>query len=156
MGDSHRFRILADLISRNFKPCKVADVAGGGGMLSFMLAQKGFDCTVIDPRKTDLPKEYRLKTRRGQKGFTRQRKLFSCNDIDEYDLIVGLHPDEATKEICLSAKKKPCIIVPCCNHWNGTKGDMVRVVKNFFERNNVRYRAIVLPFHGQNVCFMAN
>jgi hypothetical protein len=154
MGDSRRFKAISDLICRNFKPCKVADVAGGGGMLSFELAQKGFDCTVIDPRKTDLPKEYRLKHRRGHKTFKRERKLFTRGDAIDYDLIIGLHPDGATKEICISSLTKPVFIVPCCNHWEGTTGDMVRVVDKFLTRNNVAYRMVSLPIRGQHIGFL--
>jgi uncharacterized UPF0146 family protein len=49
MGDSNRFLVFAKFIARNYKPCKVADVAGGIGLLSHYLKEMSFDSTVIDP-----------------------------------------------------------------------------------------------------------
>jgi hypothetical protein len=34
-----------------------------------------------------------------------------------YDVIVGLHPDAALREVVKSARVRPVVVVPCCNFW---------------------------------------
>jgi hypothetical protein len=34
-----------------------------------------------------------------------------------YDVIIGLHPDEALREVVNSARVRPVVVVPCCNFW---------------------------------------
>ena len=38
-----------------------------------------------------------------------------------YDLIVGLHPDAATRAVVESAAQRPILLVPCCNEWDKTR-----------------------------------
>jgi hypothetical protein len=38
-----------------------------------------------------------------------------------YDVIVGLHPDEALPEVVASAHARPVVVVPCCNFWDRTE-----------------------------------
>ena len=35
-----------------------------------------------------------------------------------YDVIVGLHPDEALRAVVESAASRPVVVVPCCNFWS--------------------------------------
>lgn len=101
MGNRHRFEVVADFVQRNFPPpLSIADVAGGQGNLSFILAQKGYDCTVIDPRNTGLSKNERRLSRRKGIRFGHARKEFAPEMAAGFDLIIGLHPDEATEAIC--------------------------------------------------------
>lgn len=54
MGDTRRFRLMADLIARNVsdRSIPVADVAGGKGYLQAELRQRGFrDVISFDKRK---------------------------------------------------------------------------------------------------------
>ncbi len=46
MGDNRRFEVTARFIADNYRPCRVADVAGGRGNLSKELTKHGFECTV--------------------------------------------------------------------------------------------------------------
>lgn len=43
----------------NFKPCKVADVGGGKGMLAYLLQESGWDVVIIDPEYQLLPEKYK-------------------------------------------------------------------------------------------------
>ncbi len=36
---------------------------------------------------------------------------------DYYDVIIGLHPDDALREVVNSARVRPVVVVPCCNFW---------------------------------------
>jgi hypothetical protein len=38
-----------------------------------------------------------------------------------YDLIIGLHPDQALKPVVFSALARLTIVVPCCNYWASEK-----------------------------------
>ena len=42
-----------------FEPCRVADVGGGKGLLSFLLANDGWQTAVIDPFDQTLPDKYK-------------------------------------------------------------------------------------------------
>ena len=107
MGDSRRFQVFAEFIKRNYKPCKVADVAGGKGILSWELQNRGYKPTVIDPR-----------IRYGIKRYDTIKKLYKQEYAKDFDLIVGMHPDSATEDIIESAIKynRKFAIVPCCSH----------------------------------------
>lgn len=105
MGDKSRFKVFADFIARNYKPCKVADVAGGKGILSWELQKRGFEPTIIDPR-------VRFNIQR----FKAIRSLFKEEYVQDFDLLIGMHPDGATEPIVKYANKynKKFAVVPCC------------------------------------------
>jgi hypothetical protein len=108
-GDPARFRVLADFVGQQFggEVRFVADVAGGQGLLARELAKRHrFEVDVIDPRPGKLA------------GVHRRPEAFRSSMADYYDLIIGLHPDEATTEIVLAATCRPVVLVPCCNFWS--------------------------------------
>lgn len=120
MGDSKRFSIVAEFIFKNFPPSKypkVADVAGGMGYLSLALKEKGYTPTIIDPRKSNLHKKDRKKTKH-RKPFERMVKNYTPELAQNFDLIIGLHPDGATEALARTINK-PVVIIPCCNYWSG-------------------------------------
>lgn len=111
-GDPARFPVVADFISNHFGQSVkfVADVAGGQGALSRILNKKfNYDSEVIDPRGNTV------------KGVESRSECFAASGADYYDLVIGLHPDEATQEIALSALVTKTMIVPCCNFWDRSK-----------------------------------
>ena len=111
-GDPARFPVVADFISDHFGQSVkfVADVAGGQGALSRILNKKfNYDSEVIDPRGNTV------------KGVDSRSECFAALGSDYYDLVIGLHPDEATQEIALSALLTKTVIVPCCNFWDRSK-----------------------------------
>jgi hypothetical protein len=81
-------------------------VAGGQGMLARILAKRyGIECEVVDPRGWTL------------KGVPSRQEEYAASMADFYDVIVGLHPDEALRAVVDSARVRPVLVVPCCNFW---------------------------------------
>jgi hypothetical protein len=110
-GDPRRFGAVADLISSRFADIRyVADVAGGQGLLARTLIKRhNLECEVVDPRGWVL------------KGVPSRPQAFLASMAAYYDLVVGLHPDEAIGEVVRAALVRPVILVPCCNFWDRTR-----------------------------------
>lgn len=149
MGDSRRFEVTAKFIARNFNPCSVADVAGGRGSLSKELVKYGFECTVIDPRHNQMP------------GLKAMHRKFDHSLARKFDLVVGLHPDEATEELCVvAASGVRTVIVPCCNMWRGIEnhgsGSLANTIRLYLGKHNVDWWETILPMNGKNLAFVAN
>jgi hypothetical protein len=106
-GDPDRFEVVARFIADRFPDARyVADVAGGQGMLTRILRKRfGFEAEVIDPRGWALT------------GVPARAELYTPAMADYYDLVVGLHPDEALRSVVESAGKVAVLVVPCCNFW---------------------------------------
>lgn len=107
-GDETRFDVLAEFVTARFPQARyVADVAGGQGMLTRLLRKRfGLEAEVVDPRGWTL------------KGVPSRAEPYLAALADYYDLIVGLHPDEALREVVDSARTRPVLVVPCCNFWD--------------------------------------
>lgn len=108
MGDSNRIKIMTDFVKRNYpKPRiqKILCIADGKGELGESLHNAGYDVTVIDPV---VKKSCKVR-------FIRN---FFTDDFnaEDFDLLIGMHPDEATVPIIRVAKKfgKKFAVVPCC------------------------------------------
>lgn len=142
-GDPNRFQTLADFISQNYtgKVKRVADVAGGQGMLCRILNKKyNFECEVIDPRGHALV------------GVPNRAEEYKAEFADYYDLIVGLHPDEALKEVVYSALVRPVILIPCCNFWSKEKtlgrDALLLEIEEFYNKQGVKYTKVEFDFAG--------
>ncbi|MEQ7122990.1 hypothetical protein ABN034_00575 [Actinopolymorpha sp. B11F2] len=106
-GDPTRFEVVAGFVADRFPDARyVADVAGGQGMLTRILGKRyGIECEVVDPRGWTL------------KGVPSRQEEYAASMADFYDVIVGLHPDEALPAVVDSARVRPVVVVPCCNFW---------------------------------------
>jgi hypothetical protein len=141
-GDPTRFQVIADYIAdrywRNIH--YIADVAGGQGMLARILSkQYNYDCEVIDPRAWVL------------RGVTHQASAFDPAFSTYYDLIVGLHPDGALREVAQAALSRPVVLVPCCNFWSREKlgqVELLEAIEQYYERHNVVYERVAFAFKG--------
>ena len=91
-GDPARFEVVARFIADRFPDARyVADVAGGQGMLTRILRKRfGFEAEVVDPRGWAL------------KGVPARAELYTPAMADYYDLVVGLHPDQALAKVDLA------------------------------------------------------
>lgn len=145
-GSPERFDVMADFIAEKYsgKVKHIADVAGGQGMLSRLLNKRGFEAEVIDPRGWTMV------------GVANRKEEYSVDMADYYDLIVGLHPDEATRSVVESAKTRPVIIVPCCNFWDRSKklgrNALIEEIEDYFRENKIQFEKITFDFEGpQNV-----
>lgn len=142
-GSNIRFEIIADFIYSYYGNSihYIADVAGGQGLLSRILNKKYNYCAeVIDPRGFTL------------KGVESRKSEYLSQMADYYDLIVGLHPDEATIEVVKSAFQRPVLLVPCCNFWNrekklGTK-ELLDSICTYLTQHEIEYQKISFDFKG--------
>ena len=105
MADKRRFDFFAELVRKQFPEAKrVFDVAGGMGKLNEALTQRGCDVTTFDRRHKHLPVKF-------------AEREFSLDEPCECDVVVGMHPDGATRVIIDYAARHrvPFAIVPCCS-----------------------------------------
>lgn len=142
-GDPKRFEVVADFVNEYFgkKVKYIADVAGGRGMLSRVLNKKyNYESEVIDPRGYTLV------------GVTNRKEEYSSEFASFYDLIIGLHPDEATKEVAKSALVKPTILIPCCNFWDQTKklgrDALLEEISKYYLENDIKFEQVNFDFEG--------
>jgi hypothetical protein len=132
MGDSRRFAVVADFVLTRYPPARfprVADVAGGMGMLAVHLAERGYAPEIIDPKPSNFPG--RERKRGNALGIPRHRRVLLDSDTDRFDLFVGLHPDGATEALAEVAVTHPAVVIPCCTKgWSrpvaGEAADLVR------------------------------
>jgi hypothetical protein len=141
-GDPARFAVVAEFIVERFGSDVryIADVAGGQGMLARLLTKKhGYECEVIDPRPFVL------------RGVRHEVRMFDAGSATYYDLLIGLHCDEALRELANSAVVRPTVVVPCCNFWSEDKlgrEDLLRALEDFYTAAGVEHERITFAFSG--------
>jgi len=142
-GSPERFDVVAEFIHDYYGRSVryIADVAGGQGMLSRILTKKyGYAAEVIDPRGWAL------------RGVSNRSEEYDASMAPYYDLIVGLHPDEATRQVAESATERPVVIVPCCNFWDSSqklgRDALLDALAIYFECNLVSYERVAFEFGG--------
>ena len=123
VNDKRRFPVFANFIQKTYPhACTVADVGGGHGNLSYYLYELGYTSTIIDSRVTRLPgrlqRVMKKKSRKQGRVVEIPRIVGDVQDVDlqPFDIVVGLHPDEATEHMVRAAINlgKDFAIVPCC------------------------------------------
>jgi hypothetical protein len=128
LGDNSRFIVFAEFIERNWPNVRtIADIGGGSGLLSLELSKRGYEPTVFEPSRTNTRASMRHAARRREISLSGSQKVarsrlvvrntrFCRSILSEYDLLIGLHPDEATEIIIRVAIEmgKPFAVVPCC------------------------------------------
>jgi hypothetical protein len=105
MADTRRFELFARYLRQRFPEARrVFDVAGGMGKLNVELAKLGFSAVTFDSRRKRLPV-----------AFVERR--FTLEEPCACDLVVGMHPDGATRLIVEYAARHaiPFAVVPCCS-----------------------------------------
>ncbi|WP_223634414.1 hypothetical protein [Corallococcus sp. EGB] len=105
MADKRRFDLFADLLVTRFPQAqRVYDVAGGMGKLNESLTQRGRTVTTFDLRHKHLPVKY-------------AQRPFTLEEPCEAELVVGMHPDGATRIIIEYAARHGLgfAVVPCCS-----------------------------------------
>lgn len=141
-GDPARFEMVARFIADRFQDARyVADVAGGQGMLTRILRKRfGFEAEVIDPRGWAL------------KGVPARAELYTPAMADYYDLVVGLHPDEALRSVVESAGKTTVLVVPCCNFWTRHsrlgRDELIEQISEFHNSLGGTSERVTLAFSG--------
>jgi hypothetical protein len=141
-GAPERFEVVAGFIYEYFgkKIRYIADVAGGRGMLTRILNKKyGYESEVIDPRGYTLV------------GTPSRKEEFKAEMAKFYDLIVGLHPDEATKEVARAAIYTSTLLIPCCNFWDKTKklgrDALIDEITQSYKDKKIKYEIYTFQFN---------
>jgi hypothetical protein len=139
MADKRRFDLFAQLIVERWPAPRVFDVAGGQGRLNEALTRRGRTVTTFDLRHKRLPVRY-------------AERIFTLEEPCEADLVVGLHPDGATRVIIEYAAhhRLPFAVVPCCsdngmpyNPWMRHLTELAR------ERGFARVEEVTLDMDGR-------
>ena len=105
MADKRRFDLFAELLRGRFPNARrVFDVAGGQGKLNEALTRRGCEVLTFDRRHKHLPVTF------AERDFTLEEPC-AC------ELVVGMHPDGATRVIIdyAAMHRVPFAIVPCCS-----------------------------------------
>lgn len=134
---------MAAFVAERFPEARfAADVAGGQGMLSRLLYKHhNVTSEVIDPRGWTL------------KGVASRPELYAAEMADYYyDVIIGLHPDQALRPVVESAVRVPVLVVPCCNFWaTGIKlgrAALLAAITAHHEGTGGRVEPVTLDFEG--------
>ena len=142
-GDERRFEIVADFVAETYGKSVdyIADVAGGQGLLARLLNKKyNYHAEVVDPRGHTLT------------GVAGRACPYTADMAGYYDLVIGLHPDEAVRPVVESALRRPMLVVPCCNHWDSSQKlgakELVASICRWLEEQGVKYETVVFNFDG--------
>lgn len=110
MGDSRRFDLFGEFLSKHFPhDVNIADVAGGKGYLRLAMREHGF----VDGRIDTYDPMRRKNMVILKKNERHIQDLFDLNKSNNYQLVVGMHPDEAS-DVIVQSKSEYFAIVPCC------------------------------------------
>ena len=110
---SIRHELFASWIARTYPHVEtIMDVAGGNGLLSHGLLNLGYKVILVDPDPRCQHVHIIPKPLYGDGSDL----LETYCDLRSVDLIVGMHPDQATEPIVETAEKLgvPFCMVPCC------------------------------------------
>lgn len=95
---------------------------------------------VIDPRGWAL------------RGVASRQETYSAESADFFDLIIGLHPDQALRPVVESAERVPVLVVPCCNFWDpATRLGRDALIETITEHHHSRgglVEPVTLDFEG--------
>ncbi len=139
MADKRRFDIFASFIVERFAAPRIFDIAGGQGRLNEALTRLGRTVTTFDLRHKHLPVRY-------------EQRIFTLEEPCEAELLVGMHPDGATRVIIEYAAlhRRPFAVVPCCsdnsmpyNPWRRYLAELAR------ERGFTTVEEQTLPMEGR-------
>lgn len=139
MADKRRFEEFARFIVDCFSGAsRIYDVAGGQGRLNEELTKLGRDCTTFDERHKHLDVKYAL-------------RRFTLTEPAACDLIVGMHPDGATRIIVeyAAAHRRPFAIVPCCSDNGMSYKPWMRHLEQLAAERGLIVRREELPIDGR-------
>ncbi|MBI5547444.1 MAG: hypothetical protein HY901_26475 [Deltaproteobacteria bacterium] len=139
MADKRRFELFARFLAERFPDARrVFDVAGGMGRLNEELTRLGREVTTFDSRHK------RLKVR-----FVERH--FGLEEPCECDLVVGLHPDGATRVIVEYAAlhRVPFAVIPCCSDNGMPYRPWMRHLADLARERGLRVEEADLPMQGR-------
>jgi hypothetical protein len=140
MADKNRFAYFAHFIVEHFKAGIIFDIAGGKGSLNKELSLLQKQVTTFDTRYNRLDVRYAARE-------------FTLTEPCECDLVVGMHPDGATRIILEYAGRYriPFAIVPCCSDNSLPYRSWVKHLVALAKNLNLECRQHPLPMAGRNL-----
>ena len=155
MGDPKRGKEIASYIKKNFNPnLSILSIADGNLILAKELYHN-YKVTVYDP-------DIRNNNRNVKSKIKIIGKIFTSDCKSKCDLIIGVHPDEATGEIIDYAIKNntSCILIPCCvkgkySSQCQNKHRWVKFLANILIQNGFRTSINYLPITGDKLLIKA-
>ena len=139
MADKRRFDFFAELLRGKFPEAKrVFDVAGGMGKLNEALTRRGCEVITFDRRHKHLP-------------VTFAEREFTLEEPCAAELVVGMHPDGATRVIIDYAAKHavPFAIVPCCSDNSMPYKPWMRHLAELATKQGLIVSEVELPMDGR-------
>jgi ABC-type uncharacterized transport system permease subunit len=126
---------------------EAAHIDGAGGwqvarriQIPILRKRFGFEAEVIDPPGWAL------------KGVPVRAELYTPAMADYYDLVVGLHPDQALRSVVESADKAAVLVVPCCNFWTRDRrlgrDELIEQISAFHQLIGGASERVTLAFSG--------
>lgn len=117
-----RAQLFHQWLVSTIEPCRAADIGGGKGLISYLLAQSGWQATVIDPFDQSLPDKYK-DIASGQRvkipPEARVPRIVSGFEVEQaadFDLLIGMHAHGCNARIIDAAARYGCgfVLFPCC------------------------------------------
>jgi hypothetical protein len=108
-----------------------------------------YDAEVVDPPGWSL------------RGVPVRQEEFSSELATYYDLVIGLHPDEALPALVEAAFLRPAVIGPCCNFFDRTRrlgrNELLSAIERRLMSGQVRVERQELDFDGPfNIALVTN
>lgn len=139
MADLRRFELFARFLTARFPGApRVWDVAGGQGRLNQALTILGREVTTFDVRRKHLPVRY-------------EERLLLADEPCGCDLVVGMHPDGATRVVVDYAAQHglPFAVVPCCSDNGMSYKPWLRFVAELARERGFDIELAELPMAGR-------
>jgi hypothetical protein len=139
VADKRRFELFSDFVTHHFPDCRrVFDIAGGQGKLNAAMTSRGLDVLTFDTR-----------WKREQVAYAERR--FTMAEPCSCDLLVGMHPDGATRIIVeyAAAHRRPFAIVPCCADNGLPYKPWMRHLQELGEQLGLAIEGAELPMQGR-------
>ncbi len=117
-----RFQLLHRWLVEHLEPCRVADIGGGKGLLTYLLQQSGWQATVIDPVSQALPTKYKDITTGKRVRIAPTERVRRIDRPFEpvldthFDLLIGMHAHGCNAAIIdtATATGGGFVLFPCC------------------------------------------
>jgi hypothetical protein len=117
-----RFQLFHRWLVERFEPCRIADIAGGKGLLAYLLQKNDWEAVVIDPVSQSLPDKYKdIGTGKRVRIAPTERvrridRAFEENMAQHYDMLVGMHAHGCNVQVIDAAAEFGCgfVLFPCC------------------------------------------
>lgn len=158
-----RFQLLHRWLVAHFEPCRVADIAGGKGLLALLLQESGWETAVIDPIHQALPDKYKdIGSNQRVKVAAAMRvahidKPFVAAMGESFDLLIGMHAHGCNISIVDAAAELGCgfVLFPCCvidePFYPAIGVDWLVCVAEYAVGKGVAVTPFRLNFKGQNI-----